>query len=230
METKYRNVTPFHYVTDLSAFQFIVETLLRNVIVQTSTFASRWNKRVSAPKIERLFLFFFLLLPRERKRERERSAFDQPVFVHVGLRYNPRVHYHRVPTSFHVLLFTDHRCYLANSSLVYATINYTIVLHVREKDEGKGIFFFFFNFLLLFLSFSFFLSFFFPRFFYLVHVDYDCRDTYTPDGLIKKNRDTSFDKIAPVYRGHCTYYVFLSVYPDLFRCLSRFENLLHNLG
>lgn len=76
--------------------------------------------------------------------------------------------------------------------------------------KGREYFFFFFNFLLLFLSFSFFLSFFFPRFFYLVHVDYDCRDTYTPDGLIKKNRDTSFDKIAPVYRGHCTYYVFLS--------------------
>lgn len=67
------------------------------------------------------------------------------------------------------------------------------------KGRRRKIFSFFlflFNFLLLFLT-SLSLSLPFPRFFYLEHVDYDCRDTYTPDGLIKKNRDTLFDKIAP---------------------------------
>lgn len=54
---------------------------------------------------------------------------------------------------------------------------------------------------------------------------------YTPDGLIKKNRDTSLDKIAP--RRTClsrpSYVLRFSIETVYFRCLSRFEILLQNL-
>lgn len=92
VETKYCNVTPF----PLRNRPFSLSVYRRNVV--TKCYCADFDLRVEVKRTgirakDRASVFFSSLLPRER--ERERSASDQPEFVHVGLRYNPRVHYHQ---------------------------------------------------------------------------------------------------------------------------------------